>query len=142
MLEGQRESIRHAQIRFSLRTILLATTIAAIVCAINPRWALLAIVVAVCLLFLVLYSLRAADWNSRRSFQIAERWAKKNQLKLMAAYFHGRGPFSWRLMSSAQTVYRVELADSSGAVRCGWLRCGSLLRGLRGDHADILWDRY
>src|SRR5262249_35973173 len=49
-----------------------------------------------------------------------------------------RGPFFWT-SSKGQTVYRVTV-EVKGAVRTGWVRCGSWWLGLRSEQVEVRWD--
>ncbi len=79
--------------------------------------------------------------RSRRSEQIVQEWAQKNNYHLLDSYnlFFSSGPFFWT-KSKQQTVFRVLLRDENGKTRNAWILCGSWWGRLTTDDIEVRWD--
>jgi hypothetical protein len=42
--------------------------------------------------------------------------------------------------SKAQQIFQIEVQDAEGNQRSGWIRLGSIWRGLASDRAEVRWD--
>src|SRR5690349_8743633 len=80
-------------------------------------------------------------WHSRRSRTLLERWAERNDYRIIDADYCNFfvGPFFWST-TRGQTVYRVTLQIGAGIVRSGFVRCGSRRLGLLSDKVEVRWD--
>ena len=80
-------------------------------------------------------------WKESRGQELLERWARENSFRLLnveECYFN-RGPFFWTT-AKGQVVFRVEVQDSQGRQRNGWVRCGSWIGGLLSDETEVRWE--
>jgi hypothetical protein len=75
-----------------------------------------------------------------RSQKLLKRWAEENGVEFIDAEYRmfRKGPFVWS--SRGQTVYRVEVRDTQGIERKGWVRCGSWWAGVFSDKVEAKWD--
>ena len=67
------------------------------------------------------------------------RWAASEGFRLVA--FQGAHSFEWPgagWPSNYETIFRVEVRDSAGRMRTGWLLFGTPLLGM--PLADVHWD--
>lgn len=79
--------------------------------------------------------------HSRRSRTLLDRWAARNEYRIIEADYRNffRGPFFWTT-SRGQAVYRVRVEGVAGIVQSGWVRCGSRSFGVLSDKVDVRWD--
>ena len=79
--------------------------------------------------------------RSRRSEQIVQEWAQKNNYRLLDSrnMFLSPGPFFWK-KSKQQTVFRVLLRDKDGNMKNAWILCGSWWGRLTVDNIEVRWD--
>lgn len=90
----------------------------------------------------VLIGIASIFWHFNRSATLLDRWAARNGLRIVSREYRwlARGPFWWRT-SKSQSVYRVEVIDSAGETRTGYVRLGSWPFGLWSDVAAVEWDQ-
>lgn len=88
-----------------------------------------------------LFAIWVLIWYLRKARVLLQRWADGNGYSILEARYHYlfRGPFFWS--ASAQIVYRVLVKDHTGNRRMGWVRIGSIWRGIFSDEATVRWDR-
>jgi hypothetical protein len=53
--------------------------------------------------------------------------------------FLSRGPYTWTLLGK-QLVFHVVIKDSDGAVRTGYVKCGSFFWGVFVNRAEAILD--
>ena len=70
-----------------------------------------------------------------------EQWARQGGYELLNSEYRwfSKGPFFWST-GKGQAVYCVRVKDAHGAVRSGYVRCGSWLAGLSSDDVAVEWD--
>jgi hypothetical protein len=80
-------------------------------------------------------------WHFSRSKALLKQWASENGFELLHSEYRNffKGPFFWTT-SRGQTVYYVQVSDSAGNVRSGWVRCGSWWMGLMSDKTEVRWE--
>lgn len=79
-------------------------------------------------------------WSHARGRSMLETWAYRKGYELLSreeCWFF-RGPFFWGT-SEGQKVYKVTVREAEGAVRHGYVRCGSFWRGLWSDDVEARW---
>ena len=80
-------------------------------------------------------------WSRSQSMTIIRKWAQENGYEVVSAEPRNilRGPF-WFRSAKNQTVYYITVRDRAGAMRRGWVRCGSWLLGLLNDAVTVKWE--
>ena len=73
---------------------------------------------------------------------LVERWAADNGYELLRSEYRmqSQGPFSGVAVSEAQPVYYVQVRDSAGTLRSGWVRFGRRFWGLGWDTVEVRWE--
>ena len=73
---------------------------------------------------------------------VVDEWAADNGYELLRSEYRMRtqGPFSGKAVSEAQPVYYVQVRDSAGSTRSGWVRFGRRFWGFGWDKAEVRWD--
>ena len=76
-----------------------------------------------------------------RSGILLDLWAAENGYRILERELRRfrRGPFFFTT-SKGQEVYRVVVEDCQGAVRGGYVRCGSWVLGMLSSHVEVRWD--
>ena len=69
---------------------------------------------------------------------LVERWAADNGYELLRSEYRmwSQGPF----VSKTQPVYYVQVRDSAGTLRSGWVRFGRRFWGLGWDKTEVRWE--
>jgi hypothetical protein len=80
-------------------------------------------------------------WQSSRSQSLMTHWAAQHGYQILHYEYRTfrRGPFFWTT-SKGQTVYYVEVLDTQGKRRNGWLRCGGRFLGLMSEQVEVRWE--
>ena len=73
---------------------------------------------------------------------LVERWAADNGYELLRSEYRmqSQGPFSGVAVSERQPVYYVQVRDSAGTLRSGWVRFGRRFWGLGWDTVEVRWE--
>ena len=80
-------------------------------------------------------------WHFNRSNSLLHQWAEKGGYRIIRQEYRTffKGPFFWT-STRGQTVYYVEVEDSKGNRRSGWVRCGGWWFGLLSDNVEVRWE--
>jgi hypothetical protein len=79
-------------------------------------------------------------WYYRRARKIFDRWARSYGFDVISCeprYF-SRGPY-WPTLFTSMIVYHVVLLTREGQERRGWVRIGTLSRGVFSDMVEVRW---
>ena len=78
--------------------------------------------------------------SESRNF-LVEQWAADNGYELLRSEYRmqSKGPFSGTALSEKQPVFYIQVRDSAGNVRSGWIRFRSRLFGLLSDRTEVRW---
>jgi hypothetical protein len=88
-------------------------------------------------------------WYPREFFlrlrcrRIFRKWLEQNGFEVVSREWPGfwKNPFLWKPSIGERVVSRLELRDSAGKVRKGFVRCGDHAKGFLGRHdLEVLWD--
>jgi len=73
---------------------------------------------------------------------LVERWAADKGYELLRSEYRmqSQGPFSGTAVSERQPVYYVQVRDSAGILRSGWVRFGRRCWGLGWDKTEVRWE--
>jgi hypothetical protein len=79
-------------------------------------------------------------WSFSRGRALLKRWAQENGFQIVHSEFSGfySGSFTWT-SSRSQIIYFVQVLDSNGKERSGWVRCGSFWSGIVSDKTEVKW---
>jgi hypothetical protein len=79
-------------------------------------------------------------WTKWRAEKILQEWAKQGGYRIIKAKrrWFDLGPR--RRSVGYQIVYRVEVEDSQGHKRMGWVFCGSYGLGILVEKSTVYWD--
>jgi hypothetical protein len=90
---------------------------------------------------ILLLSIAMLIFHYRRSGSILDKWAAENGYQILESELRPlrRGPFFFTT-AKGQEVYRVTVQDAGGAIRRGYVRCGSFFFGMLSDRAEVRWD--
>jgi len=80
--------------------------------------------------------------GNRRSSELLQAWADRNGYHIIRAKrrYLFTGAFA-QVTTRGATVYRVEVEDSHGHLRNGWVLCGSGYWGTDPNKTTVRWDK-
>ena len=81
-------------------------------------------------------------WTRRRSRVLLEQWAADNGFTILSREhrYLRRGPYLWTT-GKGQDVYYIEVQDTGGTTRSGFVRCGGYWSGMLSDKVTVAWDQ-
>src|SRR5438105_15201738 len=79
-------------------------------------------------------------WGQLRTNKILQEWAKQDGYRIISAKRRWVDYGPHRRNVGYQTVYRVEVEDSQGHRRSGWVFCGSYGLGIFVNKSTVYWD--
>lgn len=82
-------------------------------------------------------------WSGRiRRREALFRWASNHGFKVLQfgqPVLSELSPFVFS-GSKAQQIFRIKVQDTEGQTHSGWIRLGSIWRGLSSEKAEVRWD--
>jgi hypothetical protein len=79
-------------------------------------------------------------WMLARPRHILDKWADKNHYRILERTLVRPWYLLLFAFSCGIVVYRVRVETEQGEQKVGWVRCGSLLWGVRSDKAVVTWE--
>ena len=89
----------------------------------------------------LLFAIPLYRMNRARRREALARWASDNGLKVIASrqpWISEASPF-WFSRTKAQCIFQVTVEDAKGTRKAGWVRLGSVWRGLASPRAEVRW---
>lgn len=102
---------------------------------------MIALVVILATIFIITLTLLYTRWMNSKSDTILREWADEEGYTIISSEYRWarRGPFALRTAED-QVVFYVEVITAEGGTKKGWVRCGSMWRGLIDHKAEVRWD--